>query len=53
MFRKYNVFYRGQYQGTVNALSEQSAKEKGCQLVGVSASRYTGKARREVEVTRA
>ena len=40
------------FAGTVMALSEQSARDKGCQLVGVSASAYTGKARRLVEVVR-
>ena len=34
------------------ALSEHSALDKGCQLVGVSASAYSGKARRLVEVER-
>jgi hypothetical protein len=52
MFNQYFVYYDGQFKGTVMALSEQSAKDKGCQLVGVSASAYTGKARRLVEVVR-
>jgi hypothetical protein len=34
------------------ALSEQSAKDKGAQMVGVSASAYTGRAHRLVEVVR-
>jgi len=52
MFHQYFVYYDGRFAGTVMALSEQSAKDKGCQLVGVSASAYTGKARRLVEVVR-
>jgi hypothetical protein len=52
MFHQYFVYYDGQFQGTVMALSEQSAFDKGCQLVGVSASAYSGKARRLVEVIR-
>ena len=52
MFRQYFVYYDGQFVGTVMALSESSAMDKGCQLVGVSASAYTGRARRLVEVVR-
>ena len=52
MFHQYFVYYDGQFQGTVMALSEQSAHDKGCQMVGVSASAYTGRARRLVEVIR-
>jgi hypothetical protein len=52
MFHQYFVYYDGQFQGTVMALSEQSARDKGCQMVGVSASAYTGRARRLVEVIR-
>lgn len=52
MFHQYFVYYDGQFQGTVMALSEQSAHDKGCQLVGVSASAYSGKSRRLVEVIR-
>jgi len=50
MFHQYSVFYNGRFQGKVMALSEQSALDKGCQLVGVSASAYSGKASRLVEV---
>jgi len=52
MFRQYFVYYDGRFQGTVMALSEQSALDKGCQMVGVSASAYSGRARRLVEVIR-
>jgi len=52
MFHQYFVYYDGQFQGTVMALHEQSALEKGCQLCGVSASAYSGRARRLVEVIR-
>jgi hypothetical protein len=52
MFNQYFVYYDGQFVGTVMALSESSAKDKGCQLVGVSASAYSGKSRRLVEVVR-
>jgi hypothetical protein len=52
MFRQYFVYYDGRFAGTVMALSEQSARDKGAQMVGVSASAYTGKARRLVEVIR-
>jgi len=52
MFNQYFVYYDGRFVGTVMALSESSAKDKGCQLVGTSASAYTGKARRLVEVVR-
>ena len=52
MFHQYSVYYDGKFQGNVMALSEHSALDKGCQLVGVSASAYTGKARRLVEVVR-
>jgi len=52
MFHQYFVYYDGQFQGTVMALSEQSARDKGAQLAGASASAYTGRARRLVEVVR-
>ena len=52
MFRQYFVYYDGQFQGTVMALSESSARDKACQLAGVSASAYSGRARRLVEVVR-
>jgi len=52
MFRQYFVYYDGCFVGTVMALSEQSAKDKGAQMCGVSASAYTGKARRLVQVER-
>ena len=50
MFHQYFVYYDGRFAGTVMALNENSAREKGCQLVGVSASAYSGKASRLVEV---
>jgi len=52
MFNQYFVYYDGRFKGTVMAINERSAKDKGCQMVGVSASAYTGKARRLVEVVR-
>jgi len=52
MFNQYFVYYDGRFVGTVMALTEGSAFEKGCQMVGVSASAYSGKARRLVEVVR-
>jgi len=52
MFKQYFVYYDGRFVGTVMALSEQSAKDKGAQMCGVSASAYTGKARRLVQVER-
>jgi hypothetical protein len=52
MFYRYRVYYDGQFMGTVMALHENSAHEKGCQMVGVSASAYSGKSRRLVEVVR-
>ena len=52
MFQQYFVYYDGQFAGTVMALSESSAMDKGCQMVGVSASAYTGRAHRLVEVVR-
>lgn len=52
MFSSYRVYYDGKFVAIVNALSEKSAVDKGCQIVGVSASAYTGKARRLVTVER-
>ena len=52
MFNQYFVYYDGRFVGTVMALSENSARDKGCQLAGVSASAYTGRARKLVEVVR-
>jgi hypothetical protein len=52
MFHQYFVYYDGQFAGTVMALSESSAMDKGCQLVGTSSSAYSGKARRLVTVVR-
>ena len=52
MFHQYFVYYDGRFKGTVMALSEQSARDKGAQLCGVSASAYTGRAHRLVEVVR-
>ena len=52
MFHQYFVYYDGRFAGTVMALSENSARDKGAQLVGVSASAYSGRSRRLVEVIR-
>ena len=52
MFHQYFVYYDGRFVGTVMALHERSAHDKGCQLVGTSASAYSGRARRLVEVVR-
>ena len=52
MFHQYFVYYDGRFAGTVMALTEQSARDKGAQMVGVSASAYTGRASRLVEVVR-
>ena len=52
MFHRYAVFYDGCYMGDVMALSEASAFDKGCVLARVSASRYSGPARRLVSVSR-
>jgi len=52
MFQRYRVYYDGRYVGVVTALHENSALDKGCQLVGTSASAYSGKARRLVTVER-
>jgi len=56
MFRTYKVYFKGNLVGTVNALSESSAKDKAAVLVehvtGIcrSASKYTGLATREIRV---
>ena len=52
MFHRYRVYYEGRFVGVVTALHENSAVDKGCQLVGTSASAYSGKARRLVTVER-
>jgi len=52
MFKQYFVYYDGRFVGTVMALNEQSAKDKGAQMCAVSASAYTGNARRLVQVER-
>ena len=52
MFQQYYVYYDRKFQGTVVALSEQSALDKGCRMAGVSASAYSGRSRRLVEVVR-
>ena len=52
MFFRYRVYYDGDYVGVVMALSDHSAWEKGCQMVGTSASAYSGKASRLVKVDR-
>ena len=49
---RYRVYYDGQYVATVQALSDYSAHEKGCQIVGTSASAYSGKSSRLVKVER-
>jgi len=52
MFNQYFVYYDGRFIGTVMALTEQSARDKGGQLAGVSASAYTGRSRKLMEVVR-
>jgi hypothetical protein len=52
MLRKYNVFYDGNFVCQVYAMHENSAIDKGCQVIGVSASAYSGKARRLVTAER-
>lgn len=52
MFDYYLGYYDGQFVAKVAALSEQSAKDKIAQFVGVSASAYSGKARRLVTVVK-
>lgn len=52
MFNRYNIYYDGILIGTVNALTEQSAIDKGCKLAKVSASAYGGRAIRLVTAER-
>lgn len=58
MFNQYFVYYDGRFVGTVMAMSENSAKEKGeilaSQVTGISrsASAYSGLSRRLLEVQR-
>ena len=52
MFYQYRVYYDGVCIGVVQALSETSARDKGCQLAGVGASAYSGRASRCVTVER-
>ena len=50
MFSRYKVYYDGVLLGTIRALSEGSAFDKGCSLAGVSASAYSGRSSRLVKV---
>lgn len=58
MFNQYFVYYDGRFVGTVMALSEQSAKDKGAILaskvtgIARSASKYSGLSSRLLEVQR-
>jgi len=52
MFNYYLGYYDGQFVTKVAAMSENSARDKIAQLVGVSASAYSGKARRLVSVVK-
>ena len=52
MFNYYLGYYDGMFVTKVAALSEQSARDKIAQLVGVSASAYSGNARRLVTVVK-
>lgn len=58
MFNRYEVFYRDRFIGYVNALSENSARDKGAVLVehatGIRrcASAYSGLDTRNIEVKR-
>jgi len=52
MFYRYAVFYDMKWIGDVMAMHENSAFDKGCQLAGVSASRYSGRSRNLVHVKR-
>lgn len=49
MFNRYSIFYNEEFVGYVMALSDYSAWEKGCQIVGTGASAYSGKASRLVK----
>ena len=52
MFNYYLGYYDGQFVAKVASTSEQNAKDKIARLVGVSASAYSGKARRLVTVVK-
>ena len=52
MFERYRVYYDGKYIGQVMALTKCSAHDKGCKMVGVSASAYTGRAHHRVTVVK-
>ena len=52
MFNYYLGYYEGQFVAKVAALSEQSAIDKVASFIGVSASAYSGKARRLVTVVK-
>lgn len=52
MFNLYKIFYDGTLIGTVYALTEQSAIDKGCQMAKVTASAYGGRAIRLVTAER-
>jgi hypothetical protein len=49
MFKQYLIYYDNQLVGSVMALSHQSAFEKGCKMVKVSASAFSGTASRLVK----
>ena len=52
VFNYYLGYYDGQFVAKIAALSENSARDKIAQFVGVSASAYSGKARRLVTVVK-
>jgi len=52
VFNYYLGYYDGQFVAKVASTSEQNAKDKIARLVGVSASAYSGKARRLVSVVK-
>ena len=42
MFRKYNIYHKGQLVCQVTAMTEYSARQKGAEMIAMSASRYSG-----------
>ena len=52
VFNYYLGYYDGQFVAKVASTSEQNAIDKIARLVGVSASAYSGKARRLVSVVK-
>jgi hypothetical protein len=52
VFNYYLGYYDGMFVAKIAALSENSARDKIAQFVGVSASAYSGKARRLVTVVK-